>query len=151
LAGGPPRGPAPPPPTPVTAAELARVYFDTELPGTRREPQSFEVLPLKEREDAVRRAQRVLDRLSDRRITQEEKLAIAKLHSAASSIAEDCSQAVDEALRDAGLRSEDVRRTGWREGVRYVIAELDAHGISDTVAGGTRLDEAMRAFERETR
>lgn len=133
---------------PVTADELARTlhtFVGTPSP-----------IPWDDLDDATKRrlthqARRALEHLSTRRMTDAHKLALARLRNAADSIAESTHEAVDEALRDAGLRDDDVRRDGWKQGLRYVIEELDAHGISDTIGGATRLDDALRAFEREAR
>lgn len=106
----------------------------------------------------VRAAERLLVEIGARDLSDPQRALIARIRSAGDhavseveDAAERISSAVDEALGafDPDSPPRGARVVGWVEGVRYVIAELDAHGLADVYAGGTPLDEALRAFARE--
>lgn len=131
--------------TPLELAQTLQRYSRTQSPLT------WEELDGKTRDRLVLEARLALDALADRRLTDAHKRAISRLESAAHDVAEAAGDAVENALQSSGVDEREVRLDGRREGIRYVIRELDRRLFSDTLGGSTPLDDALRALERETR
>ena len=135
-------------PKPVTPLELAQTLLQhARTPN----PLTWEELDGKTRDRLILEARLTIDALGDARLTDAHKRAIARLESAAHDVAEAAGDAVDSALQSSGVDERKVRLDGRREGIRYVIRELDRQMLSDSFGGSTPLDDALRALERETR
>lgn len=140
----------------ITAGELAEILYRLGFAGRDKGP--WRDLSGPARGAFERQAERVLVEIGARDLSDPQRALIARIRSAGDhavseveDAAERISSAVDEALGafDPDSPPRGARVVGWVEGVRYVIAELDAHGLADVYAGGTPLDEALRAFARE--
>lgn len=140
----------------INALELAEIIHRTyaRAKGTAR----WEDLDSGLQRSLERSAERVLVEIGARDLSDPQHALIARIRSAGDALVGDVedmasriSEAVDEALGSIGLNAEAPRVEGWVEGVRYVIQELDEHGLADVVGGTSRLDSALRAFEREAR
>lgn len=132
---------------------LARVGYRYEH-GVRSE--KFDDLESHEQRLRERACERLLVEIGARDLSDPQRALLARIRSAGDSAvsevedaASTISNAVDEALGTIGLNLEGPRVEGWCEGVRYVVDELDAHGLADPIAGTSRVDDALRAFLRE--
>ena len=113
-------------------------------------------MPEAKRKTHERAADRVLVEVGARDLSDAQHALLARIRSAGDSAgwaiesaASEITAAVDEALGSIGLNVEAPRLEGWREGVLYVIRELDDHALVDVFAGASPIEKALRALQRE--
>lgn len=131
---------------PVTPEELAMEIFLATRSSRHVSWEDFKAGPLGS--DAIWRARRILNALSDRRLTDAQQRAIRRLESAAHRVAEEAADAVHEALAVCDPHS-DTAQDARLEGILYALDQIAKRSGVDEIAGIGPVSDALRTLRRE--
>lgn len=140
----------------ITAEELARLIARQGgyRHGAGRE--NWEDLESHEQALRVRAAERLLVEIGARDLSDRQRALIARIRSAGDSAVSDVedaasaiANAVDEALDHIDSGTTSGKAEARREGILYVLDELERLEITDEIAGDETVDVAARRIRRE--